>query len=73
MGVDPTTDTTYSVRTNSWTCSYTPRVKQPVADQIVRTSFRSLPTRMFIISPRKSSIKLFSIVYCNNNYNVIQY
>ena len=46
MGVDPTTDTTDSVRTSSWTCSYTVRVKQPVADRIVRTSFRPVPTRM---------------------------
>ena len=46
MGVDPTTDTTDSVRTSSWTCFYTLRVNQPVADPIVRTSFRSVSTRM---------------------------
>ena len=53
MGVDPTTDTTDSVRTSSWACSYIIRVKQPVADRIVRTSFRSVPTRMvkIIINP----------------------
>ena len=48
MDVDPTTDTTDSVRTSSWMCSYTLRlwVYQPVADRIVRTSFRAVPTRM---------------------------
>ena len=46
MGVDATTDTMDSVRTSSWACSYIIRVKQPVADRIVRTSFRSVPTRM---------------------------
>ena len=48
MGVDPTMDTTESVRTNSWTCSYTLRVKQPVAERIVRASFRPVPTRMAV-------------------------
>ena len=46
MGVDPTTDTTDSVRTSSWTCSYTLRVKQPVTDRLVRTSFIPVPTSM---------------------------
>ena len=46
MGVDPTMNTTDSVRTSSWMCSYTLRVKQPVADRIVRTRYRSVPTRM---------------------------
>ena len=48
MGVDPTADTTDSVRTSLWTCSYTVRVKRPVADRIVRISFRSVPMRMLI-------------------------
>ena len=46
MGVDPTMDNTDSVRTSTWMCSYTLRVKLPVADRIVRTSYRSVPTRM---------------------------
>ena len=50
MGVDPTTDTKDSVRASSWTCSYTLRVKQPVADRIVRTSFGFVATRMCISS-----------------------
>ena len=45
MGVDPITDTTNGVRISSWTCSYTLRVKQPVADRIIRKSFRPVPTR----------------------------
>ena len=39
----------YGQCTSSWTCSYTLRIKQSVADRIVRTSFRSVPTRMQIM------------------------
>ena len=56
MGVDPNTDATGSVRTSSWTCSYTLRVKQPVADRFVRTSFRSVPKRMVLSLIRDTPI-----------------